>query len=86
MGGTVFYLGTLEVIKLFEWFYSFNEQIIQMNNYQTLTKVFSLTHGLISFFFNPIFPYPGIESIVMLFLFSICFACFIDMSSKYFFI
>ena len=44
MGGTVFYLGTLEVIKLFEWFYSFNEQIIQMNNYQTLTKVFSLTH------------------------------------------
>ena len=40
MAGTVFYLGTFEVIKLFEWFYSFNEQTIQVNNYQTLIKSF----------------------------------------------
>ena len=57
-----------------------------MNNYQTLINVFSMAYGLISFFFKPIFPYPGSESLVMLFLFSVCFASFIFMSSKSFFI
>ena len=43
-----------------------------------------LTDGLISFFFNPIFPCPGSEFIAMLFLFNIYFTCFIDMSSMSF--
>ena len=58
--------------------------LIWMNNYQTLVNDFSLICYLISFFLNPIFPYPGSESIVMLFLISIWFACFIDIFSKSF--
>ena len=60
--------------------------LISMNNYQTLINALSLTHGLISFLLNTMCPCPGSEFIVMLFLFSICFACFVEMLSKSFYL
>ena len=35
----------------------------------TLINGFSLTYGLVSFFLNPAFPYPGNDFIIILFLF-----------------
>ena len=43
-----------------------------------LINDFSSTNGLISFFFRLIFPYPGNDFTLMLLLFSILFAWFID--------
>ena len=37
----------------------------------TLINGFSLTYGLVSFFLNPAFPYPGNDFIITLFLFNI---------------
>ena len=48
----------------------------------TLINGFSLsTYGLISFFPNAAFPYPGNDSIFILLLFNMRLACFADISS-----
>ena len=48
---------------------------------------FSLaTYGLISFLFNKAFPYPGNDFTVILLLFKMRLACFVDISSIPFFV
>ena len=55
------------------------------NSTHILINGFSLTYGLISFFLNSAFPYPGNNFIIILLLFNIWFACFIEISSCSFF-
>ena len=70
------YLVTFEVKNL-------NNVFLIQKWYHVLINGFSLTNGLISFFLNPTFPYPGYDFAVILFLFNVWFACFIDIFSMF---
>ena len=55
-------------------------------NYILITGFSLATYGLISFLFNEAFPYPGNDFTVILLLFNIRLACFVDISSIFFYL
>ena len=70
------------------FFIWFNLKLKKINNIKhILISGFSLaTYGLISFLFNEAFPYPGNDFTVILLLFNIRLACFVDVSSIPFYV